>query len=193
MQMNYSPLLMKLLKPMSVLRPLFVLILTFTLSGPATAQSKADTAAILKNMLMQADTVGNLFINKEIDKFVAKMDPRLLKAIGGEEKMHEALQKIYDDLSNDSIAFTHASFSKPSAIVMSGKEMQCTLHEDIEMKTPDTVKTINALMLAMSQDKGKHWTFVDVPKGDLENLRAIFPNISDKLKHKGQYGVKKKE
>ena len=163
---------------------LFLVTLLFCM--PATrAQSTREDSLIMKKVIKaHAETMGNLFINLDFEHFMDFMYPGLIQLSGGKDKMKETLQKVADRVKAQNIAFVSISFSEPSLIVQNGNELQCIMVETLNLTeaNANTVQT-KGLVVAISQDDGRRWSFMDVPRKDIKALFPAFPNLSPALEN----------
>lgn len=148
----------------------------------ATLQTFAQSdAELTKSMLLQADDMGKKFIAKDYKAFLAYSHPATVKIMGGKEKMISETTKEFTQLESEGIKFLDVKFGVPSKIVRTGKELQSIIPEIIEMKVKGGKLTTTTSLIAISQDNGKNWFFVDSAGNNLQNMKGLLPTLSDEL------------
>ena len=91
------------------------------------------------------------------------------------------MQKSARDLQEMNSSFLSVTFSEPTKIVQLGTEWQCILVQLATVKIPTGKLIIKSPSIAISADKGLHWSFLYTAGKDLQTLRKIFPDISKEL------------
>ena len=132
----------------------------------------------------QANEVVNNFVKKELNLFVDKMYPKLVKMVGGKEKLLFLLNNQMNAMK-DKFGFIlnidSAVVSEINPIIESENELQTSFVESIYMSTKKSKIKAVSTFIAISEDKGNTWYFIDTPTDNLQDLIKIFPNLSDKL------------
>ena len=64
----------------------------------------------------------------------------------------------------------------------SKSELQCTIQQHTELTATKGRVITHTTMLAISDDNGKSWKFVDAQNMDLATLRKLYPNLSPGIK-----------
>lgn len=125
--------------------------------------------------------MGQLLLKKDFDAFSAYTYPKILEMMGGRQKMVQTLKKGADDMAAEGAGFTNFTFGKPSPIIHTGDELQCTLPQTIEMKVSKGRLVTESTLIAISSDNGKTWYFMDTSGKNIDELRKILPNLSPQL------------
>ena len=95
--------------------------------------------------------------------------------------MLEGMSKGLGQMKTQAINFSNLSIGKPSAFISFGKQLQCTIPDKFEMKMMGGKFTTKSILIGISNDKSKNWTFIDAVGKDLATLRKVIPSLSDKL------------
>jgi len=124
-------------------------------------------------------------IKKQDYKTVIKMtNPKVVAAAGGEAKMLEQLSKGLGMMKAKgmNMSINNIVVGEPSAFVKVKKQLQCTVPDKIEIKMMGGTMSTNSTLIAISDDDGKTWTFIDAAGGkSMASLKQILPDLSDKL------------
>jgi len=154
-----------------------LVILLFFISLATYSQTEQDKK-ILQNLKAQADSMGQAFIAGNFKAFAGYTYPLILKTMGGPEKMIAVLTKSINDMKADGMSFRSVTFGEPSKIEKSGKELQATVPQHIEIGLSQGRLVTNSTLIAFSTDNGLNWTFVDTSNKDTATLRKVLPNLS---------------
>lgn len=154
-----------------------LLLLFITLINLSTSYSQVN-GAMDKAVLQQADDMGRKFIAKDYAGFLQYTHPVVVKNMGNREKMIEETTKSFKQLESENITFLAVKFGAPSKIVIVGNEMQCIIPQMIEMKVPGGKLTAHTSLIAISNNKGKNWYFLDISNNSFESMKALLPTLS---------------
>ncbi len=146
------------------------------------AETKTDTSSSYSAVILeQANTMGQLLLKKDFKPFVKFTYPKIVEMMGGEEKMIGILEKSFTEMESSGTGFLKVAMAEPTPVISVGNELQGTLQQTIEMKLPVGKVVTKSTLIAISGDNGKNWQFVDAGAKDIETIRKILPNVSDKL------------
>ena len=159
----------------------FVLF-TFLFSCQQRALSEKE---MLDRLNEQATEMGTALMKKDFNKVVDFSYPELIKQAGGKKQMVEAIEKGVKKAEMAGNTVVGVSFGEPSAIIEEAGELQCTLTQQTTMKTTGGNASFEATLIAISNDKGYNWTFLEVHDQEFFVMQASFPNLSSRLKLPG--------
>ncbi len=114
-------------------------------------------------------------INGDVKTVAAHIHPKIVALMGGVTRM-ETLAKN----NMATMKVVDITFGKPSAVVKSGKELQCVLPQTATVQLPQGSMKGNSSLIAFSFDGGKKWVFADTQLG-IDRIRQVIPSISSKL------------
>lgn len=135
-----------------------------------------------KNIRQQFQAMSEAFLKGDYSTYVSFIYPKAIDGMGGKDKSVELLQKIAIQMVKDSDVIHSMTIGSISSPVTAGKEIHCLVTQSIEMKVKGGTQITETAMIAISEDMGKNWTFVDVTNVDMERLKALLPNFNDNLK-----------
>lgn len=147
----------------------------------ACFQARAQVRGAAENLKQAASQMGGVFVNGDYKAFVNYTYPPVVRLAGGTANMAAMLEKSIGDMKAQGTSFTHVSFDEPSAMVTSGKELQATIGQHIELKLKDGRLMVRSTLIAISADNGLHWIFIDTSNKNVDALRKAFPNLSPML------------
>ena len=129
----------------------------------------------------QAAKMGAAFVKGDYKTFASYNYPPLLKAMGGESRMIDAMKESVDELKEKGINFSNITFDKPTKIIKVGKELQSTIAQHTEMLQSSSKITSTSTLVALSTDNGTTWKFVDTSNKDIRIVRKLLPNLSKEI------------
>jgi hypothetical protein len=135
----------------------------------------------VKTMLLQANDMGQKFLAKDYAAFLEYSHPATLKVMRGIKPATAKVTQEMAELEEDGIRILSINFGVPSKIIQVGDELQSTVPQIMVMHIPGGTMTSTTTMLAISQDKGKKWYFIDMSNYDLRDMKALIPSLSDEL------------
>lgn len=153
------------------------------------------TKSILVSLLCLATTMaisqtsndnlnGNLkkmrqyFLAEDYNNFSNYTYPKVLQMMGGKEKMVKATSASMNQMKNEGFSFIDVSFKDPSSFLKKDGELQCSLTQVLLMDTPKGKIQAEYTLIAVSEDDGKNWTFIDASGKSKETMLNYFPNLS---------------
>jgi hypothetical protein len=158
-----------------------ILSITFILFYLTTCVSQIKTPDYSTKVKEEAEIMGQLLLKKDYDSFIKFNYPKLIEMMGGKEKMVEKLSKEFKKMNEDGFDFISMTFGNPSEIISINKELQCTLPQNIEMKVPGGRIVSQSTLIAISTNGGKNWCFIDPSGKDIQAIKRLFSNLSEKL------------
>jgi len=144
------------------------------------AQS-GDSTNYFKSVIEQAMIMGNSYVQKDYSTFVQFANPSWIAQSGGKQNIIAQMQQYEKELQDMKSSFLSVTFSEPTKIVNLGTELQCILVQLAIMKIPTGKLITKSPVIAISADKGVHWSFLYTAGKDLQTLRKLFPAISKEL------------
>ena len=132
-------------------------------------------------LVSQAKNMASLLIAKNYAAFSEYLYPGIVMLAGSKEKLIAATQNAMDQMAQGGMTITKITFSSPAKILVVGSEWQTTIPQVLEVTYDGKTITSEYSMIAISNNKGKHWYFVDTSGKDLATLRKSLPNLSTEL------------
>lgn len=155
----------------------FVLLIVF-----GYAQSKTvDTVVARKALMASADSMATLFVRGDIKQYVHYVHPTVVKAMGGENKMISYLDSMVKSLAPQGVEFKNVRIEMGSKLFMVNKQLQAYVTQVQELKVPKGRLIATSYLIAVSNDAGRNWFFVDTGNHSLTELRKLVPNLSKEM------------
>lgn len=155
------------------------LLFAFALSPllTITAFSQAPEATVKT----QANDMAKAVLAKDVNKLAGYIPPKLLAEAGGKEKMMIARDTVNKMMKQFGAEIKKISIGEPAKIVTYKKQLQTTLPQTTEVKFLSGKIIMESTLIAISEDKGAHWYFVDNAIYRGEKLKSALPDISPLL------------
>jgi hypothetical protein len=113
--------------------------------------------------------------------------PKVVEMIGGRDKMIETLRRGSEDMKAHGSAILGAEVSEPKEVVTAGDKQFAIVPMTVRVQVPDGTLHSKGFLIAVSEDRGKTWTFVDgaglvkEPGKEKEKLAQILPDFPPQL------------
>jgi len=142
-------------------------------------QSKPLTGSLLSDRVQQqANLMGEAFIKGDYQTYTKYAYPGLVKAMGGQSHMVVTLIQTVSDMQAKGMTFISIDVDSPTKIIKSHNELQCTLQQHTAIKLTNGKAVATSTLIALSEDGGKNWFFVDTSNKDATAMRKSLPNLS---------------
>ena len=131
---------------------------------------------------MEAIKMGEALVKKDYMNFIRTTYPKAVNMQeGGEQALIDDLKNQIYEMEKSGNLILKAWPGDPSSIIDTAGELQCTIAQYMEMKIENNKLTTETTLIALSENKGKTWYFIDVADKTIDDIRMLFPNISSKL------------
>lgn len=136
---------------------------------------------LFTTMLEQANSMGKKFIDQDYAGFLKYSHPRTIEVLGGEQTATVKFTQQMKEIGDEGITFISINYGTPSKIIRVANELQSTLPQIIEMHVPGGIVTATTTLLAISQNDGKNWSFLDTANYNHYDMKLLLPNLSDEI------------
>lgn len=139
---------------------------------------KRDHKATVKQ---EADKMAKALIDDDFKTFVDYLPTKLLEKLGGKEKMVQAMKESDSQMEASGAKIVSYTYGDPTDVIEVGEELQCTIPLTTEVQLPTGKMTQKSTVVAISENKGETWYFIDSGGLSLDKMKEVFPNLSDEL------------
>ncbi|TFF34422.1 hypothetical protein [Mucilaginibacter psychrotolerans] len=139
----------------------------------------AQDPAVVKK---QATVVADALVKGDYATVVNHTYPKALQLGGGKAKMLQMMTTGMQQMAAQGVSFESATVGTPSKFYKAGTEIHCLVPEHISMKVGGSTMKVNSNLLAVSSNKGKTWSFLDLNKNTIAMVPKLFPNFNKDLK-----------
>lgn len=111
--------------------------------------------------------------------------PKLVEMVGGRDKMIEILRRTSEDMKARDSAILGAEVGEPNEVVTVGDKKFAIVPMTVRVRVPDGTLRSKGFLVAVSEDRGKTWTFIDgaglEPGKEKEKLAQVLPDFPPEL------------
>ena len=137
-----------------------LLALSSILDVVAESEKGNVVEGFLKNLISQAKLMAAATTKKDFGKVADLTHPIVIELNGGREEMISKTLNLMKQMSESGYYVEGVKIGSPSYTVQEGKETFATISQEVVMRFP-AGKIVSKSFLAISENKGKTWKFVD--------------------------------
>ena len=148
------------------------------LCGGAKADEKPNLKEVVKE---KVEALNKAVIKEEFGKVADLTHPRIVKMMGGREKMVVAMASGAKEMKSKGYTITAVTVANASEPVSAGSEVYAVVPFELEMTAPGGKLLQKSFVIGVSSDQGKSWVFVN---GDVDpkTVKQVLPNLPEELK-----------
>lgn len=132
-----------------------------------------------ENLILQANKASSLLLSGNYEEYVKFINTDVMEYIGGYaatlEYTKQSMGKIIQQNEIDII------IGNPTEIISHNNQLQSTFPQTLVMKNKEGRFITKYNLIAISNDNGKNWTFIDTGGKDIQSMLKDFPKLSSKL------------
>jgi len=163
-------------------RLIIILLLCF---APALVQA-ADISATIKQ---EAEKCAKAIVSEDYETVVTYTHKRVVTGMGGKESMIAKMKQGAVQMRRGGYDFVGAKIGTPAKPQKTGAWLTSLVPQEITMKVPGGRLLQESKLLAISENDGASWVFLDLGGGvTATQLAQIFPELSGQI----QFPEKKK-
>jgi hypothetical protein len=140
--------------------------------------SGQNYSTIIKTQAME---MAKAVLAKDVDKLVKYMHPKIIESAGGRDKLLMARDTVNKYMQQFGAEIKKVTIGNPAAVINYKNELQTTLPQTTEMKVMASSILVESTLVAISEDKGVNWYFIDTSIYRAEKLKKSLPNLSPDL------------
>ncbi len=124
----------------------------------------------------------NALINEKYDEFVAYNHPIMVQSYGGKQKTVELLRASIQELKKSGYTIKNVSMGDVYDIQIDKSNIQVVFGQILTLESADAEKQENQKMLAVSENGGKTWYFINITNKNKGDILKSFPGLNQNLK-----------
>lgn len=158
--------------------PMFRLFL-FLLFASATffAQAQDYTQSIKSDV----ENLKVAFDAKDFNKLTDFTYPSVVEQMGGKELMVQTLETGFQQLQTQGVTFKALEIGEIGKVYEAGDELHALVAQKLEMSVPGGTVKAASYLLAISQNNGKNWYFIDTAQLNGQAIKALLPAFNEDL------------
>jgi hypothetical protein len=125
--------------------------------------------------------MGNALAQKNSKKFIGYMHPVMIELAGGEEQLRiisDSALKVFEQFGG---RVSKISFGNPGEVVNHKKMLQSVIPQTLTLTSFIGDVELSTSLIAISEDEGKNWRFIDTNLFSLKEIKSAMPEISSTL------------
>ncbi len=154
----------------TAIRLFIILLLPLTLHAQDTAFVKRQASILAKAM-----------VTGDYRTIIDHTYPKAVQFAGGKEKMLSLVTTGMAQVKAQGIIFEDVIAGDPGKFYKAGSETHCLVPETIIAKVPNGRIAIHSYLLAISNNAGKTWTFLDLNNSTSDKIKKLIPNFNPAL------------
>ena len=160
---------------------IMVLISTLSLTTKAQTGLYKLSPAQLAAVKTQAEATANAIITQNYKVLAKYTYPAIIQMAGGEAKMNATMKKGMEQMKAQGFSFKSLTVGDIKQAKKSGTELFAIVPDVLTMNGNGGTIIARSALIAISDDNGKHWTFVDTAPLQKETIPKIIPNYPKDL------------
>lgn len=129
----------------------------------------------------QAMEMAKAMLKKDYDNFIKYAHPKLVELGGGKEKMRPFMDTLTNRMKSFGAEIKKITIGHPYKVIAYKKELQSTLPQTTEVSFLSGFIIVESTLIAISQDGGKNWYFIDTNFYGEKKLKEALPDLSPEL------------
>lgn len=154
---------------------IIVFVLAVLIHGTLLSQNLETTIKI------QAMEMAKAVLAKDLDKLSTYLPPKLIEQAGGKEKMMIARDTMNKYMKQFGAEIKRVTIGNPGKIINYKNQLQALVPQTTELKFMASMITLESTLIAISEDNGQHWYFVDTSIYREDKLKLSLPNLSPEI------------
>jgi len=135
-------------------------------------------ASSIKTAAME---MGNALAQKNSQKFIGYMHPVMIELAGGEEQLRmisDSALNVFEQLGG---RVSKISYGNPGEVVNHKKILQSVVPQTMTLTSFIADIELSTSLIAISEDGGKSWRFIDTNLFNIKQIKSTMPEISPSL------------
>ena len=153
----------------------FLLIAICQLTFGQTGMYKLN-AAQLAAIKKQAGITANAIITQNYKVLAKYTYPAIIQMAGGEAKMIATMQKGMEQMKSQGFSFKSLVIGEVGQAKKSGQELFAIVPDVLTLNGNGGSIIARSALIAISEDNGKNWCFVDTAPLQKEKIMQVIPN-----------------
>jgi hypothetical protein len=137
----------------------------------------ADEAQIVAEIKKHAEACAQAQMRLDFDKFIPYVPTKLLGFMGGKEGLTQTITKGTEEMKRRGITIERVTIGAPEKPKRHGTTLVSLVPQKLVMTTPQGRLTTDSHLLAISENSGESWVFVDAASLNDEKLGILYPDL----------------
>jgi hypothetical protein len=142
----------------------------------------AESTRQYPNLPIQAKELNEAFGKRDFARFVDLIHPKVVEMAGGRERMIADMTKELKQMEAEGVVILSSESGTPAQFVRDAGAIYAVLPTTTKTRTQTGVFQSESNMIAVSNDEGANWKFIDASGQNNGELNKLIPGVADKLK-----------
>jgi len=154
-----------------------LLAIRFVIFQPVLVSAQANPSAIKS----AAIAMGNALVKKNSEQFLSYMHPSMIKLAGGKDKLKVISDSALKAFEQFGGKVSRITYGNPAEIISYKKTLQSVISQTTILSSFIGDAELSSSLIAISNDSGKSWTFIDTNMFGIKEIKTAMPDISPAL------------
>ena len=152
------------------------------MSGSPNSPAPVPSTLLKTDLKALAEATAEALLRKDFNTVADFTYHKVVKLMGGRDETVSAIGQEMTKAERKGITLVSVTVGEPKEVKKFGKQLFSIVPTTLNMKVRDGTMVAQSFMIAVSEDGGKNWTFVDGAIAvDKTTLRELFPYAANKL------------
>jgi hypothetical protein len=148
----------------------------------ATCVPGARASELTDRIRAEAQRGAEALLRGDYDVLIAMTHPRVVEEMGGQEAAAQAVAASIAEMKEGGVTLESVVTEEPGEPVSSGALVAVLVPQKKVLRTPKGRYRTTGHLLAVSEDGGAKWTFIDSSSLTPATLAQYFPTLGDLIK-----------
>lgn len=153
------------------------IVITLSTSIGLKAQS-----AVATSLRVSAERMIEAIVEEDYATYIDLVYPKVVEIFGGKDIMIKMTKTNKDAQKDSGLLLTKAMFNNSGDIQESSNDFQAIVTFDYLMSVSGLTYKGQNYLLAISNDEGENWYFVELETFDEESIKTFVPTYSSNIK-----------
>lgn len=154
------------------------IITTILLAAGILSVSAQNMPTVIKTQAME---MARAVLNKDVDKLIRYMHPSTIKMAGGKEKILSARDSANKYMKQFGAEIKKITIGNPGPVFSYKKQLQSVVPQTTQVSFMESIITMETSLIALSDDGGKNWVFIDNSIYNVKSKDKGLPELSPEL------------
>jgi hypothetical protein len=160
---------------------LIIISVLLTLIILSSRDTVINNNVIRANIEKNLTNMGKAIVDGDYNTFINYSHPVVIQNIGGKEKSIQLLKSSMLELKNSGFIIKKITLSDLNQVEVDGTQIQAIITQIVHFSSVGQVKTEIQKMIAISEDFGQIWYFININGKTKSEMKMIFPSLNPNL------------
>jgi hypothetical protein len=142
---------------------------------------KPDSEELKNSISNSVSDMGKAIMNENYEEFVSFNHPIMIQSYGGKQRTKDLLSATLSELKKSGYKVKSASLSEVHDVKYKQKNIQAIISQVLALDSMGTDKTEIQKMIAISENNGETWSFININGKSKAEVSKNFPILNQNL------------